>query len=357
MPLDTTKNMLTTRQWQFYSVPGTFLSNRIAVILVIGVFLFGIGGYTYFEGYNLREAFYMMVITVSTVGYGEVRPLSPEGELFTSVLIIMNFGIFAYVLSVFSFYVVNGQFFKAMHSNLINKKIAQLENHVIVCGYGRYGKEVSQHFQQHNTPYVIVETNRDVIDEIQRSEERLLYIQDDATNDETLTNAGIGRAKALIAALPDDSENLYIVLSARQLNPKINIISRATLEKSQKKLKLAGANHVVMPEQIGGFYMATLVSKPGATEFFSYITRESESDIEFEEISADNMPQSCLDKTIRELGIRKQTGTNIIGFRNPEGEYIVNPGPETKLVAHSSFIVLGTHEQLDTLRAYLRRLK
>ncbi|MFQ5447766.1 MAG: potassium channel family protein [Saprospiraceae bacterium] len=345
------------RRFEFYTLPRTILSNRVAVFLLIIEFLFGMGGYMYLEGYNWREAFYMVVITISTVGYGEVYPLSEDGQLFTSILIVINFGVFAYVLSVFSYYVINGEIFKKMHLKLIGNKVDQLRNHVIVCGYGRYGNEVAQHFLDHKLPFVIIESDEAVIEEIQKNGKKVLYIQEDATQDETLMKAGIKNAKALVSALPDDSENLFIVLTARQMNPQLDIISRAASIRSQRKLQLAGANHVIMPEQIGGFYMATLVTKPGATEFFSYITREYESDIEFEELSYSDMPNSCREKSISDLHIRKETGTNIIGFKHPDGSYVVNPGPETRLVENSSFIVLGTKEQLERLRIYLQHIE
>ena len=254
------------------------------------------------------EAFYMVIITISTVGYTEVRPLSDTGHLFASILIILNIGIFAYLLAVFSYYMTSGELFKKIHLSLIGKKISQLENHVIICGYGRYGQEVGQHFLLQNIPFVVVEKSKMVIESIQQSKQKILYIHEDATKDEVLQEAGIDNARALIAALPDDSENLFIVLSARQLSDRINIISRATESRSQQKLELAGANHVVMPEQIGGFYMATLVSKPGATEFFSYITRELKADIEFEELKYENMPKACHGMTIKDLNIRQKNG-------------------------------------------------
>jgi len=245
---------------KYYTLPKSFLNNRLAVFLLIMEFLFGMGGYMYLEGYTLREAFYMVVITISTVGYSEVHRLSSDGQLFTSILILINFGVFAYALSVFSYYIINGEIFKKMHLKLTGNKIDQLRDHIIVCGYGRYGKEIVQHFLDHRMSFVIIESDGAVIGEIQRSEINVLYIQEDATQDETLLKAGIKHAKTLVTALPDDSENLFIVLTARQMNPRLSIISRAASIKSQHKLKLAGANHVITPEQIGGFYMATLVT-------------------------------------------------------------------------------------------------
>jgi len=338
-------------------VPRSVLSNQLALTLILGEFLVGTAGYMWLEGYSFREAFSMTTITVATVGYGAVRTLSPAGEWFSSFLILLNIGIFTYALAVFSYYVINGEIFRNMHLKSIYNKIDALRDHVIICGYGRYGREISQNFLHHRTPFVVVESNPAIIEEIQQNGEQLLYIADDATHDETLLRAGITRAKALITALPDDSENVFIVLTARQLNPNLNIISRATAAKSQRKLRLAGANHVIMPEQIGGFYMATLVSKPGATEFFSYITRESESDIEFEEIHFRNMPSSCQGKSIRELHIRREAGANIIGFKHSDGSYIVNPGPETVLTEDSSFILLGTRVQLEAMRTYFANMR
>lgn len=338
-----------------YSVPQRVLNNTAALTLIISEFLLGIAGYMYFEDYSFREAFYMTVITISTVGYTEVRPLSPEGQWFSSFLILLNIGIFAYVLSVFSYYIFSGEIFKKMHQNMIGSKIDALHNHVIVCGYGRYGQEVVQNFLHQNMAFVVIENDAAVIDIIQKNKDKILYIQDDATRDEALQEAGIMRAKALITALPDDSNNLFIVMTARQMNSKLDIISRTSDSRSKRKLELAGANHVIMPEQIGGFYMATLVSKPGATEFFSYLTRDVESDIDFEEVRFMDMPSNYRNKTIRELDMRRETGANIIGFKQPDGGYIVNPGPETKLVENSSLIVLGTQEHLKNLRIYLSK--
>ena len=338
---------------EFYQLPKTFLNSRVALGLIVLQVVFGMAGFMWLEGYTIREAFYMVVITISTVGYGEVRQLSPEGQLFAAISIIFNIGIFAYVLSVFSYNIASGDVFKKMHFLVIGKKIKQLKNHVIICGYGKYGQEVCQHFIREGTPFVIVEKEHSVIEKIQQAKQKLLYIEGDATDDDTLIAAGIKDAKALIASLPDDSENLFIVLTGRQLNQEINIISRITEARSMRKLELAGADHVVMPEQIGGFYMATLVSKPGATEFFTYMTRELESDIAYEEISYHDMPSACRGMAIKDLNIRSITGTNIIAWRPHDGQYIVNPPPDTILKENSSFIVLGNHEQLKALKKYL----
>ncbi|MEN0007058.1 MAG: NAD-binding protein [Bacteroidota bacterium] len=342
---------------KFYSIPSSFMSVRIALVLLVWQLAIGLLGFMLIEGYDLVEAFYMVVITLSTVGYTEVAPLSTAGRLFASFYIVMNVGFLSYILAVFSYYVVQGEIFKKMHVSLINNRIDKLDNHVILCGFGRYGQEITEHFIDHDLSFVIIDADPNKIEQIQTSPHNLLYILGDATQDEVLLRAGIKRAKAIITALPDDSDNVFIVLTAKQLQPTTNIISRAKYAKSQRKLLLAGANHVVMPEQIGGFYMATLVSKPGSVEFFSFITNEFSSDIGFEELSYDTIPEPCRGKSIRDLRIRGATGANIIGYRAPDGEYVVNPAPDTILLPRSSFIVLGDDRQLKLLKGYIKEYK
>jgi voltage-gated potassium channel len=339
-----------TGKTQDYNVATSFLSLKVAIWLMAFELLLGIGGYVFLEGYTFSEAFYMTIITISTVGFSEIRPLSPVGQLFTSVLILINIGIFAYLLSVFSYYVIQGEIFKKMNYNLIQKKIGKLKDHVILCGYGKYGQETVDHLLQHDIPFVIIDNNIEVIENIRAADSNLLYIHADATMDDTLEQARISHAEAIITALPDDSENVYIVITAKNINPHLNIISRASEVKSKKTLTLAGATHVIMPEQIGGFYMATLVTKPGAVEFFSFITRDTESDIGFEELKYEEMPPGCKNKSLQEMGIRQHTGSNVIGFVTPSGNYIVNPTPETILEPKCSFIVLGSNTQLKALK-------
>lgn len=337
------------RNLKLHQIPSSLISARIALLLLFLDLVLGIVGFTLIENYGLIDAVYMTVITLSTVGYTEVQPLSHAGQLFTSAFILVNIGLFAYIISVFSYYIIEGEIFKNMHLNLIKDNIDKLEKHVILCGYGKYGKEVAEHFLKHEIPFVIIDNDPEEIEELQKNPKELLYIEADATHDETLMRAGIRRARALVSALPEDSDNVFTVLTANQLNPEINIISRAKDPRSERKLMLAGANHVVMPEQIGGFYMATLVSKPGAVEFFAFITNEYRSDIGFEEITYDKLPPSCKGLSIRDLHLRRATGTNIIGFRHADGHYEVNPDPDTVLGPDTSFIVLGSNEQLRAL--------
>ena len=330
-----------------------FLNIRTAIMLFVGSVLVGSLCFKWIEGYTFTEGLYMAVITISTVGYTEVRPLSESGRLFASIYILSNIGILAYSLSAFTAFVIEGEIFKKWHLQSMEKRISKLKDHVILCGFGRYGKEVVSHFHDQGIEFVVVERDHHRIEEIRESNEDILYVEGDATHDEILESVGLARAHALISAMPDDSENVFTVLTARQLNPTIRIISRATNAQSQRKLRLAGADHVIMPEQIGGFYMATLISKPGAVEFFSFLTNQFGADIQFEEVHFGEVPVSCQFKSIKDLRIRKYTNTNVIGYKKPDGKYVLNPDPDTALTAGSSFIVLGTPSQIITLRKYL----
>ena len=326
------------------------LDLRLALLLLVVTMGVGTVGLMLIEGYTLIDAFYMSVITISTVGFGEVQPLSDAGRLFVSALVVFNIGIVAYVLAAFSYYVIDGKLFETMQYNRIQSKIEKMKGHTIVCGYGKYGREIVSHLRLHDHPYVIVELNKEKLSDLIEEDEDSLYVIDDATHDDALFAAGIERASSLITALNDDSDNLFIVLSSKDLNPALRIVSRAKELRGRQKMIKAGASHVIMPEQIGGFYMATLISKPGAVEFFSFITNELSADIGFEELTYDQLPAKYRGKPILDLNLRSTTGVNIIGHRLQGGKYQVNPGPDTVLAPEGSFIVVGNPKQLDDFR-------
>lgn len=231
-----------------------------------------------------------------------------------------------------------------------------MKDHVIICGYGRYGREAVEHFKRHGQPMVIIDMDEHIVDEF-RGNTEIPYVLGDSTHDEILEQAGVERAKALIAALPEDTDNLYLVLTARQMNKDLKIVSRANYLKSERKMKRAGADHVIRPNQLGGFYMATLVTKPDAVEFFTTLTYQGdEGHAKFEEVVFDTLPEAMENRTILDLDIRQKTGANVVGIKTPEGKYVVNPDAETVIRAGMGIIVLGTNEQITSFKRYMHQL-
>jgi voltage-gated potassium channel len=322
----------------------------IAIGLILAVMIVGIVGFIVIEDYSLLDAFFMTVITIATVGYREVKELDAAGKIFTSLLIIFSIGTFAYAISVITRYVIEGEFQTYFRHYKVNKEIQKLKNHVIVCGYGRNGKQACEQLRSGNELYVAIESNPDTIEGM-RAEGNILFIEGDATRDEVLVEAGLENAKALISALPSDASNVFVVLTARDKNPSLKIISRASDDASEHKLKRAGANNVIMPDKIGGTHMAALVTKPDVLEFIDHIT--GRINIRLEEINYSSLPESMRNKSIRELEIRNKTGANIIGFKTADGEYVINPPPETIMMQDAKLFVLGTSEQVMRFKEIL----
>ncbi|MBT8219351.1 MAG: potassium channel protein [Bacteroidia bacterium] len=325
---------------------------RNAFMLVIATITVSTIGYMVIEGYTLLEAFYMTVITISTVGYTEVRTLTDAGRLFSAIMILINIGVVAYTVSAFMDYTVNGKFFKKFNLLRMKEKIQKLRDHIIICGYSKVAEETMQNFASMNQPMVLIERDADKIEEYVKHHPKGLFIEADASADEVLEYAQIHKAKALITAISDDSENIFITLSARQLCPTLNIVARTADAKTEQKLIKAGADHILMPEIIAGFYMAQLVNKPGAVEFFTHITNKLDADVLIEEIEYKEVKPDFHDKSLREIDLQNQTGANIIAILTEDGEYIVNPAEDTVFHHDSKLIALGTEHQIKELRRY-----
>ncbi len=327
---------------------GVFGQLYIALIVLFGVLGLGVFGFYFIEDYSLMESFYMTVITVSTVGFKEVRELSAYGQLFTSILIISSFGTFAFGVSVVTRAVLTGELASYYKIYQLENRIGKLNNHVIICGFGRNGRRAAVKLKAYHQDFVVIESDRQIIEE-HLIDKDINFIEGDATSDEDLTRAGALRAKSLISTLSKDADNLYVVISARSLNPKINIISRAAHESAEKKLKVVGANHVVMPEGVGGAHMATLVMSPNIVEFLEFLSVEGSSAINLEEIEVSQITDTIESIQIKDLALRQKTGCSIIGLKNPSGEYVINPNPDIKIDQHSRLFVLGKPEEIELL--------
>ncbi len=321
---------------------------NIAVLALLAVFMIGVVGYSQIEDFTLLESFYMTVITISTVGFSEIKPLSDTGRLFTAFLIMTSFGIFAYALSAISSYIFTGEFRRYFKQKKLESTLGHLKDHVIISGYGRNGKRASEEFEANKVPFVVIEDNESVVHELEQQNE-VLFIHGDSTQDEVLEKAGIRHARAFISTLPVDADNLLTVLTARELNKELLIISRASNDTSYSKLKLAGANNVIMPDKIGGAHMATLVLKPDVIEFFDQLIMQDPDSPYLKEVTCSDISTDEKNYTLGELKDINKSGVTIIGMKTSEGKYVVNPSNSEKLAPHSKLFVLGTSSQISSL--------
>jgi voltage-gated potassium channel len=324
----------------------------IALGLLLTIMFIGVFGYMLIEDFTFTDAFFMTVITIATVGFREVHPLTSHGMYFTAFLIIFSFGIFAYAVTTFTRYVVDGAIGHYYKSRKVRNKIQRLKDHVIICGYGRNGRQAVQELLDHNVNLVIVERNEESMEQILENP-RLLYIHGDATRDDILEMCRIDRARALITTLPVDADNLFVVLTAREMNPSLTIISRASDEHSDAKLKRAGATNVIMPDRIGGQRMAKLVAQPDVVEFLDFLMLQSLENVALEEITCTRMHTYFEGKSIRELDIRNESGANIVGLKRSDNSYIINPLPEVMLSSTDKIFALGTKTQIGRLKKIL----
>lgn len=335
-----------------YNIFKSYYRFYAPLLILLSLWLTGTFGYVIIEDYGWFDAFYMTIITVSTVGYEEVIPLSNTGKIFTAFLIITSFGTFAYAVSSITKFVIDGEFNEFFKNRKLNTAVEKLSDHIIICGYGRNGRQAAQVLKKHRKRFVVIEKNTALTATLNHKFSDLI-VSGDSTQDEILIKAGILKAKALITTLPVDADNLFIVLTARNLNKNLTIISRASEDNSDTKLKIAGANNVIMPDKVGGAHMASLVMKPDVMEFIDHITAEGGDNVNLEEISFDRIPDELKNKTLKDLEIRNRSGANIIGYKTAEGEYMVNPNADTRIIAGSKLFVLGTHEQIVALKQLL----
>lgn len=321
----------------------------VALLLLLMVFCLGVLGFRILFAYTWVDALYMTVITITTVGFGELHPMSPSEKIFTSVFILSSIFIVGYAIKVISEYILSKSNIGNLKNKKVQAKIDKLQNHVIVCGYGRNGQQAVHKLEAYKKGYVVVEMNEDVVQRFY--DEKHLFVHGNANEDETLIKAGIERASTLICALPSDADNLFVVLSARQINSNLKIISRATEETSYQKLKLAGADNVIMPDKIGGEHMASLVVTPDLIEFLDNLTVSGEHDsIYVEQIAFEKVCPSGKEQAIKDIDLRKKTGCSIIGYKTPEGNYIVNPEATLVLKKGSKLILIGRPNQIESLK-------
>ncbi|MEJ2490653.1 MAG: potassium channel protein [Desulfuromonadales bacterium] len=319
---------------------------RFSVAALFSVIAIGTVGYALIEDWAVFDALYMTVITLATVGFREVHDLSQEGKLFTIVLIICGTGVIAYTLSSLIQFTLEGQLRKILGRKKLESRISKLKGHYIICGYGRIGHLICREFQSRPTTFVVVEKDPQQIERLDR--EGYLYVEGDATDDETLQAAGIEDAKGLITAVTSDTDNVYITLTARGLNPKLFILARSGEEGSEKKLLRAGASKVISPYTIGANRMAQAILRPSVVDFIELATTSAHLALQIEEIRI--APGSNLvGKTLVDSGIRQTMGIIIVGIKQTDGKMSFNPPSDQVLEPNAVLIILGERPSIDRL--------
>jgi len=314
------------------------------------IMLTGIVGFMLIEHYRFLDALYMTVITITTIGYSEVRNMSDAGRVFNIILIISSFSVFTYALANLTQFIASGEmalFFK--HKKMM-KALENLNSHVIICGFGRNGQQAAETLKNHKVPFLILDQRDEHMHQYLEDHPETLFIKGDATEDGVLQMAGIQRARCLISALPADASNVFIVLSARSLNQELHIISRASAASAMPKLKKAGANHVIMPDRIGGTYMATLVSKPDVVEFIDYLSGEEGESINIESVDYSKLPSHLKNATLKEIMEWNKTGVNCIGVKDRDGKFLINPPNDFVVKEGMKIIVLGNKQQINAMK-------
>lgn len=321
---------------------------RLGIVIIIFALLliFGTLGYVWIERWPWPDAFYMTVITISTVGFGETRPLSDTGRAFTVGMIVLGVGATAYTFSTVADYIVAGEFRGILRRQRMQNRIAKLENHYIICGYGRVGSQVVQELLETGVELVVIETQPSILKELEPL--GLIPVEGNASEDSALLQAGIEKAAGLCSCLPNDADNVFVALTARTLNPNLTIIARANTQENERKLRIAGADHVINPYLISGHRMARQLVHPNVVEFMDVVMRRGEVAMLIEDIRLSD-ESALLNRTIAEADIRKTTGANILAVQRPGGKTFVDFDEDFLLQAGDTLIALGTPAQLDQL--------
>ena len=323
---------------------------KLCILLLILVILLGVSGYMTIEKWNFLDALYMSVTTLTTVGYSEVHKLSNSGRIFTIFFIIIGVVYFLYIAGAVVQFMVEGQIRTILGRRSLDKKIDRLKNHYIVCGYGRIGKTLCMMLKKKAVDLVVIEKDQDLIPVM--VEDQMLYISGDAGDETNLIKAGIQRAKGLIAVLATDTDNVFLVLTARQLNPDLYIMANASRNESKPKLLAAGANRVELPYDMGAVSMAQRIIRPTVTNFLDLAFAQKRKDIQMEEIPVSGSSK-LVNVMLKDSGIRQQFNLIIIAIKKSDDSMLFNPSFEAVIESGDTVIAVGQEENLKHLEKIL----
>jgi voltage-gated potassium channel len=307
-------------------------------------------GFVWLEGWSFLDSLYMTVTTLATVGYGEIHPLSQVGRIYNMVLILTGMGVLLYILGALARVVIEGEFQAILGRRKLIKHIKRLKNHYIICGFGRIGEIIARHLKMRGLSLVVVEHKQSLASRLE--ETGYYFIIGDATREEVLLEAGLERAKGLISVLPTDADNVYVVLTARSLNPGLFIVARGEEPGSEKKLVRAGADKVESPHQMGGQKMAQTIMRPTVVTFMELAMKEG-VDWTMEEIAV-GQTSSLLGVPLADSGIRQKLNLILVAIKRADGEMLFNPSHETPILAGDTLIALGLRKNLDALEKLVK---
>ncbi|MEI7903975.1 MAG: potassium channel protein [Candidatus Firestonebacteria bacterium] len=321
------------------------------ILALFCVFAAGVLGYMIIEGWNFLDSIYMTVITLATVGYGETQPLHSSGRIFTIFLILGGMTVVSYGVLTLTSLIAEGELQRLLRRGKMDKEISKLKDHFIVCGVGELGRHIVEELKNTKRQFVIIDRDAEKVKRL--AGEDVLYIEGDATQDATLQQAGVERAGGVYCCLKDDKENLFAVLTARELNPKTRIITKCIEDESEQKFYRAGADKTISTIRIGGLRMASEMMRPTVASFLDLMLRDKKN-IRFEEvlIRADS---KVAGKTLAETGLHDKTGAMVVAMKDCKGEYIYNPKGSTLVPAESVLIVLGDVDQVRALSEFVRK--
>jgi len=321
-----------------------------AIVIVFVVVIVGVVGYMLIEGWGIVDALYMTVITIAGVGYKEVGELSTPGRFFTIFIIMSGLLCVMFTLTIGVAFIVEGTLKNIIRDRKMQKMVDRLQNHFIVCGIGTTARAVVDEFFSMKLDFAVIIHPQVDLERTLEQYPDLVYVQGDATDDDALIKAGIERARGLISALPEDKDNLFVVLSARELNPKLRIVAKSVEEDSRRKILKAGADSVVSPNTIGGLRMASVMIRPDVVNFLDSMLRDKDMALRVEE-AAVREGSSFESKTIRQADIGKKTGVIVIAIKDSDSQkYVYNPDAGTKLKADDILLVIGSQDQVHNLK-------
>lgn len=318
----------------------------VSLLLALLILVIGTIGYMMLEDWDLMDALYMTVITVSTVGYSEVRQVDTAGRIFTMVIVLTGVGFSLYVAGAIVQFMVEGRIRQILGRRRLDKKISRLKHHYIVCGYGRIGRVLTRNLMGKLSDIVVIEKDPDLVSVME--EDGVLYLSGDAAEENMLINAGIDRARGLVAVLATDTDNVFLVLTARQLNPGLAIFARAGREASKDKLVMAGATVVESPYEMGALRMAQRILRPKVTSFLDFALSSKRKDILMEEIKV-SAQSNIANVTLKDSGIRQRYDLIIIAIETADNEMIFNPSFESRIQPGDTLIAVGEEHNLLAL--------